>query len=137
VCIANYCRSPVIEICLKKRFGDEYEFFSAGLLPISSPSMDTRSLDFLKQNDIQHPFHNAKKINKKMLNYFDYFLAVDLFVLTELNKNFPKYKHKFKLFTSQFNHLNIIDPYRLKEDEYLKIMNDIKYATENIDLQEF
>ena len=26
VCIANYCRSPVAENLLKKRFGDKYEF---------------------------------------------------------------------------------------------------------------
>jgi protein-tyrosine-phosphatase len=136
VCIANYCRSPVIEIFLKQRFGDEYEFFSAGLSPISLPSMDPRSLDFLKQNDIHHPFHSAKKINKKMLSYFDYFFAVDLFVLNELNKSFPKYKSKFKLFTSQFNDINIIDPYRLQNDEYIKVMNNIKYVTAKIKLQE-
>lgn len=134
VCIANYCRSPVIEIFLKHRFGDEYEFFSAGLSPISLPSMDPRSLDFLKQNDMQYPFHIAKKINKKMLSYFDYFFAVDLFVLNELNKLFPKYSHKFKLFTSQFNNLNIIDPYRIRNKEYMKVMDDIKYVTENIKL---
>lgn len=136
VCIANYCRSPVIEIFLKHRFGDEYEFFSAGLSPISLPSMDPRSLDFLKQNDMQYPFHIAKKINKKMLSYFDYFFAVDLFVLNELNKSFPKYKSKFRLITSQFNDVSIIDPYRLQNDEYIKVMNNIKYVTAKIKLQE-
>lgn len=136
VCIANYCRSPVIEFFLKKRFGDEYEFFSAGLSPISLPSMDPRSLDFLKQNNIPHPFHNAKKINNTMLKYFDYFFAVDLFVLNELNKCFPKFKHKFKLFTYQFNDINIIDPYRLDTEGYTKVMNDIKYVSAKIELKD-
>ena len=134
VCIANYCRSPVIEIFLKKRFVNEYEFFSAGIAPISLPSMDPRSLDFLKQNNIVHPFHNPKKINKKMLSYFDYFFAVDPFVLNELNRNYQKYKYKFKLLTFQFNDINLIDPYRLQNDEYIKVMNNIKYVSENIRL---
>lgn len=136
VCIANYCRSPVIEIFLKKRFEHEYEFFSAGLSPMPLPSMDPRSLDFLKQNNVQHPFHNAKKINNKMLVYFDYFFAVDFFVLNRLNKTYPKYRHKFKLLTSQFNHISIVDPYMLDNKEYIQVMNDIKYVTGNIKLQE-
>ena len=136
VCIANYCRSPVIEFLLKQRFGYEYEFFSAGLSPMSLPNMDPRSLEFLKQNNVVHPFHNARKINNKMLIYFDKFFAVDLFVLNELNKTFPKYKYKFKLFTSQFNDISIIDPYRMKNEEYIEVMNDINYVTANIKLDE-
>ena len=134
VCIANYCRSPVVENLLKKRFKNQYEFFSAGISPISLPSMDKRSLDFLKQNNISHSFHTAKKINNKMLNYFDYFFAVDHIVLNELNKQFPKFKNKFVLLTAQFKNRNIIDPYRFKDDEYLNVMNDIKYVVENIKL---
>ena len=71
-----------------------------------------------------------------MLSYFDYFFAVDMFVLHELNKNYPKYKYKFKLFTSQFNDISIVDPYRLGDDEYIKVMNDIKYVTSKIKLSE-
>ena len=73
--------------------------------------MDKRSLDFLKQNNITHSFHTAKKINNKMLNYFDYFFAVDHIVLNELNKQFPKFKNKFVLLTAQFKDRNIIDPW--------------------------
>lgn len=132
VCIANYCRSPVIEIFLRQRFGNEYEFFSAGISPISLPSMDPRSLAFLKQNDMAHAFHNPKKININMLGYFDYFFAVDIFVLSELNRIYPNYKYKFKLLTSQFKDIDIIDPFRLQDDEYIKVMNNIKYVIERI-----
>ena len=81
VCIANYCRSPVVESLFRKRFNDKYEFFSAGISPISLPSMDKRSLEFLKQHNVEHKFHTPKRVNNKMLNYFDKFLAVDPFVL--------------------------------------------------------
>lgn len=135
VCIANYCRSPVAENLLKKRFDNQYEFFSAGISPLSMPNMDQRSLKFLKDNNVNHNFHTPKKINKKMLDYFDKFLAVDFYVLNQLNIRYPKYKNKFLLFTSQFSDINITDPYRLALDEYLQTMNNIKYVAERINLQ--
>ena len=135
VCIANYCRSPVAENLLKKKFGHKYEFFSAGISPISLPNMDPRSLKFLKENNVNHNFHTPKKINIKMLNYFDNFLAVDFFVLNQLNNTYPKYRQKFLSLTTQFNDINIVDPYRFNDDEYIKIMNDIKYVAEEIDLE--
>ncbi len=133
--MANYCRSPVAENLLKKRFGHKYEFFSAGILPISQPSMDARSLAFLKEKNVNHGFHTPKKINNKMLNYFDVFLAVDHYVLNQLNITYPKHKYKFQSLTSQFRDINILDPYRFQDDEYMKIMNDINYVAENINLE--
>jgi len=136
VCIANYCRSPVAENLLKKRFDNQYEFFSAGISPLSMPNMDQRSLKFLNDNNVNHDFHTPKKINKKMLDYFDKFLAVDFYILNQLNIRYPKYKNKFLLFTSQFSDINITDPYRLEPDEYLQTMNNIKFVTERINLQD-
>jgi len=134
--MANYCRSPVVENLLRQRFGNKYEFFSAGIMPISQPSMDKRSLEFLKENNVNHNFHTPKKINNKMLNYFDRFLAVDYYILSQLNTIFPKYKHKFQSLTKQFRDINIFDPYQLQADEYKRIMHDIKYVSENINLEE-
>lgn len=136
VCIANYCRSPVAENFLKKRFGNEYEFLSAGIAPISQPNMDMRSLKFLQENNVNHNFHTPKKINRKMLDYFDIFLAVDFFVLNQLNISYPKYKNKFRLLNMQFSEVSLTDPYQLKADEYIKIMNNIKYIAEKINLEE-
>ena len=103
VCIANYCRSPVVENLLKKRFGHKYEFISAGISPISQPSMDPRSLKFLKEENVAYNFHTPKIISKRMLDYFDKFLAVDFYVLNQLNNSYPKYKHKFISLTLQFS----------------------------------
>jgi protein-tyrosine-phosphatase len=135
VCIANYCRSPVAENLLKKRFGNIYEFLSAGISPISEPGMDPRSMKFLKENNINHIFHSPKNITRKMLNYFDKFLAVDFYVLNQLNVSYPKYKNKFLSLTIQFDDKNIIDPYQLQADDYLRTMNDIRFISENIDLE--
>ncbi len=73
-----------------------------------------------------------EKTNNKMLGCFNYFFAVDLFVLNDLKKSFPKYKYKFRLFTSQFDYININDPYKLYNDEYNKVMNSLKYVSANI-----
>ncbi len=135
VCVANYCRSPVVENFLKKRFGDKYEFFSAGISPVALPNMDPRSLKFLQENEIQHNFHTPKKINEKMLNYFDKFLAVDFYVLNQLNITYPKFMNKFCSLTNQFSEINIIDPYLLQADKYIKVMDDIKHVSENINLE--
>lgn len=124
------------ENLLKKRFGDNYEFFSAGIAPIFLPNMDPRSYEFLKENDINPNLHTPKKINKRMLNYFDRFLAVDFFVLNKLNTNHPKYRQKFCSLTSQFSEINIVDPYRFDVDEYMKTMDDIKHVVEKINLEE-
>ena len=63
-----------------------------------------------------------------MLNYFDKFLAVDFYVLNQLNIEYPNFRHKFFSLTSQFNNVNIIDPYQFKDEEYIKVMEDIKFV---------
>ena len=71
-----------------------------------------------------------------MLNYFDKFLAVDFYILNLLNKNYPKYKHKFFSLTMQSKDINIIDPYMFEDDEYFKTMNNINSVVEKINLEE-
>ena len=125
------------EVLLRNRFGEEYEFFSAGISPIALPSMDPRSLKFLRENNISHDFHTPKKINKKMLDYFHIFLAADPLILNNLNTSYSKYKYKFRSLTMQFTDLNIVDPYMLPANEYTKVMEDIKYIAENVNLEDF
>ena len=133
VCIANYCRSPVLEALLKKRFKN-YEFYSAGISPIYEATMDPRSLNYLKIHDINNIIHTPKKISRKMLDYFDVFLAIDFFVLAELNRLYPKYRNKFKLVTSDFKNIDIIDPFRMDDTGYNEIMDRIFHVSKNINL---
>ena len=98
-------------------------------------NMDPRSLEFLSQIGIKDVIHNPKKINKKVLSYFDYFLAVDLFVLNALNRTYPKYMKKFKLVNAQFPNIDIIDPYTFKEEDYIDVLLKIEHISQNIDLE--
>lgn len=137
ICIANYCRSPVLENLLKKRFNNEFEFYSAGISPIYKPGMDPRSNEFLNSNGIKNIIHTPKRLNNKMLDYFDFLLAVDVFVLMELNKKFSKHKNKIKLATAEFKDIDIIDPFRFDDDKYLKVMEDIRFLSKNMNLNFF
>lgn len=137
VCIANYCRSPVMECILNHKYKGLYEFYSVGLMPMHDANMDKRSMHFLDSENIQRKIHTPKNVNKKALDYFDYFLAMDYFVLSELNKKYKKYKKKFHLCSSQFDNIQIDDPYKLDDEQYYKVMTDIKYVSENINLERY
>ena len=71
-----------------------------------------------------------------MLNYFDKFLAVDFYVLNQLNTIHPKFRQKFRSLTVQFSDISIVDPYRFKPKEYKEIMDNIKLVVEEINLED-
>ena len=114
-----------MEAFLREKYNEKYEFYSAGLSPIDKPNMDPRSINYLEENGIKKIIHNPKKITKKMLNYFDYFIAVDSFILSELNKIYPRYKHKFVLATSNIENINLVDPYHMDDDNYRAIIEKL------------
>ena len=70
-----------------------------------------------------------------MLSYFDYFLAVDSFVLSKLNITYPKYKDKFLLATSHLDNVHLIDPYQMNDEDYRLAMNQIKTTSKTIILK--
>ena len=99
---------------------------------MQTSSMDPRSITFLEEHGIRNIIHNPKKISKKMLGYFDYFIAVDPFVLSKLNITYPKYTPKFFLATSHIENVHLIDPYQMNDEDYLGVMNKIKTTSETI-----
>ena len=99
---------------------------------MQTDSMDPRSIKFLEDCGIKKIIHNPKKISKKMLSYFDYFIAVDAFILSELNIIYPKYSHKFILATSHIDNVHLIDPYHSNDEDYRLAMNQIKITSEAI-----
>ena len=120
------CIEPQPDIFHKLTDNRETECHNCAISPKSG------SAKFLKEEGINFALHTPKKINKRMLDYFDHFLAIDFYVLNQLNINYPKYRHKFVSYTSQFDDLSILDPFRFQDHDYLRTMNDIKYVAENI-----
>ena len=136
VCLANYCRSPVAQMIFKNKFKHLLKVDSAGINPMVSAGMDSRSVDYLKENNIEFEIHNPKKIDKNFLNSSDVVFAMDAMVLMHLNKIYKNFRHKFKLFTYKQRNLQIKDPYRLSEKEYKNVMDKIKFVVDSFQLEE-
>ncbi len=136
VCMANYCRSPVAKMILKNRFKNLLKVNSAGINPMVSAGMDSRSVDYLKENNIAYEIHNPKKIDKNFLNSSNIVFAMDAMVLMHLNKTYKNFRYKFKLFTYKQKNLQIKDPYRLSEEEYKNVMDKIKFVIDTFQLEE-
>ena len=132
VCIANYCRSPVAEYALKKRYENKFDIFSAGISPLPESNMDTRSSKFLEKNNIDFGIHNPKKLTESFIKKSRIVFAMDLKVLLYLNKKYKKHAKKFKLFSYQHPRISLADPYKLNNKDYEDIMNNIIYISENI-----
>ena len=136
VCLANYCRSPVAQMILKNKFKHSLKVDSAGINPMVSAGMDSRSVDYLKENKIEFEIHNPKRIDKNFLNSSDVVFAMDAMVLMHLNKTYKNFRHKFKLFSYKQRNLQIKDPYRLSEEEYKNVMDKIKFVADSFQLEE-
>ena len=104
---------------------------------MAEPNMDPRSTNYLKNIGIKNVLHTPKKISKRMLEYFDFFIAADTNVLNMLNKNFPKYISKFILSTRDIKDIEISDPFTMNDNEYEDIMKKISLAVNNLDLRDF
>lgn len=135
ICMANYCRSPVAEILLNKRFKNNITFSSAGLIQFDKTNMDRRSLEYLSKKGIKNCFHQPKMITESMIIKAEFVLAIDIKILIQLNKNFPKYTNKFKLFSLKNEKIIVNDPYTLDDVQYIKIMNKIEYISSNISFE--
>ncbi len=136
VCLANYCRSPVAENLFKKKFSNSFKVDSAGINPMIAAGMDLRSVKYLKNNDVPHKMHIPKRIDKKFLNSSHIIFAMDTLVLMQLNKIFKNYRNKFKLFTYQHRNLQINDPYKLSNEKYESVMDEIKFVIDSIEIEE-
>lgn len=135
ICMANYCRSPVAKELLKNRFKN-LKVDSAGINPMVSAGMDSRSIEYLKEQNKDYEIHNPKKVDKSFLNSSDIVFAMDGFILMYLNKNFKNYIKKFKLFTYQHRNIQIKDPYKLSKEKYKNVMEEINFVINHFDIKD-
>ena len=126
VCFANYCRSPVAEQLLRRRFKGKLNVISAGLNPLSKPEMDPRSRNFLESRIDDVEIHNPKKITKEIVEKSNLILALDPFILLNLNQQFSGYKEKIFLLNKHDPKNVLPDPYGMSKNEYHEIMLKIE-----------
>lgn len=135
VCMANYCRSPVAEFLLKKRFNSFHNISSAALIPSPQVGMDPRSIKFLKKTYDDIPLHVPRKITKNLAAESDIIYALDLKILVELNKKFSSVNSNIKLFTLENEKIFLNDPFKFSDIEYENIMKKILYVSSNISIK--
>lgn len=136
VCMANYCRSPVAEVLLKNKYKN-LKVDSAGINPMVSAGMDFRSINYLKELNKDYEIHNPKKVDKFFLNSSDVVFAMDGIILMHLNKTYRNYIKKFKLFTYQHRNIQIKDPYRLSDEKYKNVMEEINFVINDFEIEDF
>lgn len=133
VCMANYCRSPVAEVLLNER--GNINAISAGISPIISSDMDPRSRLYLESLGLNPQPHIPRPISNEIFKEYDLILAADTFVLMKLNSKFSKFINKIKMLSFQNPKLKLKDPFKLDEEEYLLVMDDIKTAVDSIKIE--
>lgn len=133
VCYANYCRSPVAEFFLKERF-KHHNIYSAGLSPMVAATMDPRSLKYLSSQYKNIPIHTPQKINKILIDKSEVIFCLDPRILLELNRIFPKSHKKFKMLNYKMPKISLADPYKFEDEEYTRIMDNIKILIANLEL---
>ena len=103
VCYANYCRSPVAEFLLRKKYDEVANFISAGIRPFPAANMDRRSSDYLISQGIDTFEHNPKKLSIELVKNSDYILAMDNQLLLSLNNLFQAISKNLHFLTKDFH----------------------------------
>jgi len=131
VCYANYCRSPVAEYLLKS-FGDKnLNVTSAGIDPIAIPSMDPRSMEYLKKNHIDFDIHSPKKITSSIIKNSNLIFSLDYSIYLKLKLKFISANI---MMVNHFNkEIDTSDPYKLdNKEDYFKCMDNISLLVNHI-----
>lgn len=94
--------------------------------------MDPRSSRFLEEEKIPQFTHIPKKITKQMVKESKYVFALDMEVLLLLNKEFPNNYEKIKNLGHQDSRARLNDPYKMNDENYRKIMQNIRKVCSDI-----
>lgn len=118
---------------MKEKYKDKAIVSSAGLSPLPTSEMDKRSRNYLETIGFQPALHMPRKLESFNAKEAKLILALDMLILSELNKNFPYLRQKIKLlnFKKPFERLN--DPFKYDDEKYFDMMNKIKRIIEETD----
>lgn len=137
LCYANFCRSPVAEKILNQKGFKKIEFTSYGIDPLPYSKMDDRSINYLSNINIIDTNHIPRKITHTAIKNSSLVLCMDHHLLLTVNKQFPNYVKKIKLFTFKNLRTRIEDPYRFDDDAYVHVMSKILAICEDFNEEDF
>ncbi|HFC92114.1 MAG TPA: protein tyrosine phosphatase [Leucothrix mucor] len=118
VCIGNICRSPIGEVLLKA-YKPELNVFSSGLGALVGKPADPKSVELMRQKNINLDDHRAQQINSVLVSSSDLILTMEKRHVSAIQAQFPESRGKVYLIGKWENDQEIPDPYKKGDEAFV------------------
>ncbi len=118
VCIGNICRSPIGEALLKA-YKPELNVFSSGLGALVGKPADPKSIELMRQKNINLNDHRAQQINSVLVSSSDLILTMEKRHVNAIQAQFPESRGKVYLIGKWENDQEIPDPYKKGDEAFV------------------
>ena len=118
VCIGNICRSPIGEVLLKHH-KPELNVFSSGLGALVGKPADPKSVELMRQKNINLDDHCAQQINSVLVSSSDLILTMEKRHVDAIQSQFPESRGKVHLIGKWENDKEIPDPYKKGDEAFI------------------
>ena len=118
VCIGNICRSPIGEVLLK-HYKPELNVFSSGLGALVGKPADPKSVELMRQKNINLDNHCAQQINSVLVSSSDLILTMEKRHVDAIQSQFPESRGKVHLIGKWNNDQEIPDPYKKGDEAFI------------------
>ena len=130
VCIGNICRSPMAEALLRRALSKQpgsqpFQIRSAGIGALVGHPADDHALTLMAERGLDISEHRASQLNRDMIHWADLILVMETSHKHHIESQYPTARGKtYRL--SEWDQLDIEDPYRLSEDAFRKCLSNIE-----------
>lgn len=119
VCYGNTCRSPMAEGIAREVFGESAEVISAGIVPYGAGIIHETVFVMQSVYNIDISGHQPKGLANISLDCFDYIIAMDNYVFTEMIGKYQDLGNKMMKW-------DIVDPFDQDINVYMECAKDIQ-----------
>lgn len=130
VCTGNVCRSPMAEVVLKDRLGEEFLISSAGTGALKGQDMEPLAIKLLTENELEPGKHVARQVNTEMLSKADLILVMDSKNKSMLAGKYPAMMGKIQFFGKWESDKEVPDPYRQQKPAFEHVYKLIEQFAE-------
>lgn len=119
ICYGNTCRSPMAEGIAREIFGESAKVASAGIVPYGGGIVHETVYVMQSVYNIDVSGHQPKSLTNASLDGFDYIIAMDNYVFSEMIGKYPDLGNKIIKW-------DIIDPFSQEISVYMECAEDIE-----------
>lgn len=124
VCTANICRSPVAEVWLRMRLGEQKETeswtaSSAGTWAMDANPAAPYSVELMAERGLDLSQHESQIVNRALMAQADLVLCMEMGHVEALRIEFPQHSQKIFLISQMVGkRFNVADPYGGSKEDY-------------------